>query len=227
MERTEGYILTFDFKSYFDSIPHDHVKRMVEWAFTDSQTVSLINQLIDDFGDVGLGLGSQISQILAVAAPNCIDHYMKDVLRIKCYGRYNDDGYIIHKSKDFLKMCRAKLIELSNKIGLKINEKKTKITKLTKPFMFLKIRCFMTDSGKVVRRLWKKSATRMSRKLRKFKKKVIDGIMTWQDVVNSFTSWLSHIKGLQCYRTVKSLKRKYEQLRRDVLCSTKLKPQTT
>lgn len=212
----KGYILTFDFKSYFDSIPHDHIKAIVDKAFHDQRLKDLVFRLIDDFGDVGLGLGSQISQVLAVAAPSCIDHYIKDVLRVKCYGRYNDDGYVIHESKDFLKMVREKLVELADSIGLRINLKKTKIIKLTRPFMFLKIRCFMTNTGKVVKRLWKKSATRMRRKLRKFKKKVLSGAMTWRDVHNSFYSWLSHIKGLQCYKTVKSIKKKYKRLRRDV-----------
>ena len=213
---TEGYILTFDFKSYFDSIPHDHIRRIIEKAFHDQRLKDLVCQLVDDFGDVGLGLGSQISQVLAVAAPSCIDHYIKDVLRVKCYGRYNDDGYVIHTSKDFLQDVKRKLAELAEQIGLKINLKKTKITKLTKPFMFLKIRCFISDTGKVVKRVWKKSATRMSRKLRKFKQKVLDGIMSWQDVHNSFHSWLSHLKGLHCYQTIKSITKKYKKLRREI-----------
>ena len=65
----------------------------------------LVNGFIDDFGEVGLGLGSQISQVSALMYPNKLDHYIKEELRIQAYGRYMDDGYLVHESKEHLQHC--------------------------------------------------------------------------------------------------------------------------
>ena len=46
----------------------------------DEQLIKLSLHFVQMFGSVGLGLGSQVSQILAVAVPNKLDHYIKDYL---------------------------------------------------------------------------------------------------------------------------------------------------
>ena len=97
-----GYVLLFDFSSYFDSIPHELLMRILDKAYDDERTLKLIKHFINMFGDKGIGLGSQVSQVLALAAANELDHFIKEELRAKCYGRYMDDGYIIHESKEYL-----------------------------------------------------------------------------------------------------------------------------
>lgn len=72
---------------------------------------------IDAFGDVGLGLGSQISQTFALASADRLDHYIKEVLRIKGYGRYMDDGYLIHHSKAYLQKCLSQIEQICNALG--------------------------------------------------------------------------------------------------------------
>ena len=87
---TDGYALVFDFSKYFDTIRHEPLKQIVDRVFNDPRIAGLVKQFIDDFGDVGLGLGSQISQVSALMYPNALDHYVKEVLRVKHYGRYMD-----------------------------------------------------------------------------------------------------------------------------------------
>jgi len=65
--------------------------------------MKITSALIYAFGNKGLGLGSQVSQISAVFYPNSVDHFIKDKLGIKTYGRYMDDGYIIHNNIKELK----------------------------------------------------------------------------------------------------------------------------
>jgi hypothetical protein len=48
----------FDFSKYFDNIAHEPLKTTVCKTFSDPRIVRLVNGLIDDFGEVGLGLGS-------------------------------------------------------------------------------------------------------------------------------------------------------------------------
>ena len=101
----EGYVLVFDFSKYFDTAQHEPVFREFERSGIDDRLVALSKYFIQNFGDVGLGLGSQVSQIAALALPNRIDHYIKDVLGMKYYARYMDDGCIISESKAELEIC--------------------------------------------------------------------------------------------------------------------------
>lgn len=210
------YILTFDFKSFFDSISHKVAKRMMRENIQDDKIYNYAAHVVDRFKTpkqlaklksvgidegVGLGLGSQICQILAVAIASPIDHYVKEVLGIKEYGRYMDDGYLIHHDKKYLRKC-IKLISIKAKeLGLKINPKKTKIQKLCKGFRFLKIRFILTETGKIIRKLARESVTRMRRKLKKFKKLLDEGKMILEDIRTSVQSWISHVNKMNSYGT--------------------------
>lgn len=102
---TEGYVLLFDFSKFFDRVSHRVVKAVLHKEFSDERIIKLTEHFIDAFGDVGLGLGSQISQVLALASANRLDHYIQEQCRIGSYGRYMDDGYLIHPSKEYLQKC--------------------------------------------------------------------------------------------------------------------------
>ena len=72
----------------------------------------------------GVGLGSQVSQNIALDFASPIDHYIKDKLGVRGYARYMDDGYVISDSLEFLKGLHDTLVELSNEMGIELNEKK-------------------------------------------------------------------------------------------------------
>ena len=119
---------------------------------------------------MGLGLGSQVSQIAAIALPNRIDHYIKGVLGMKHYERYMDDGLIIHRSKAKLRECLAALRRLCAEHGITLNEKKTQIVKLTRGFTFLQGALPLGKTGAVIRRPAYKSIRIMRRKLKIFRR---------------------------------------------------------
>jgi hypothetical protein len=188
----EGYVLTIDLSKYFDSIRHDVLMEDVKQYVHDPKVIDLIVSFISVFGDnVSLGLGSQVSQILAVFAPNKIDHLIKEKLGIKFYGRYMDDMYLIHKDKSYLKKCLKEIGDRFSAIGLKINKKKTKISTLSHGLVFLKGRYSLCQSGKILCLPCRASTVRMSRKLRKLKAamKHRNSRMTYQDVYDSYCSW--------------------------------------
>ncbi|MDL2318553.1 RNA-directed DNA polymerase, partial [Eubacteriales bacterium OttesenSCG-928-A19] len=117
----DGYIAVIDFSGYFDNILHEPVFAMLDKAFTDKRIVNLCRQFIAPFGEKSLGIGSQISQIVAVAYPNAIDHFIKQELRIKYYGRYMDDSYLIHHDKAYLQHCMERLLVEYEKLGIRVN----------------------------------------------------------------------------------------------------------
>lgn len=192
--KTEGYVLLFDFSKYFENINHEILKRMIRKEIPDERIVNLTNMFIDNFGDSGLGLGSQVSQICALFYPNEIDHAVKEKMEIKYYGRYMDDAYLICESKVKLIACLTELEKLCNKLGIKLNKSKTQIVKLSRPFTFLKKKFILTETGKVVINVSKTGAKAMRRKLNFFKKQLELGKLSVEDVWQSYSSWDGHIK---------------------------------
>lgn len=207
-----GYILNFDFSKFFDNINHDVLRDIINKNFNDERVKALVFHFIDMFGDIGLGLGSQVSQILSLASANSLDHYIKEVLRCPFYGRYMDDGYIISGSKEFLSKCLDALKMICDKLKITLNLKKTRITPLRRGFTFLKTRFFVTETGKIIKKICHSSVTRMRRKMKKFKKKLECGKMTMADIYQSFQSWRSHIRNAMSYRTEQSMTKLFKKL---------------
>lgn len=201
-----GYVLTFDFSSYFNTIPHELIKTIIDKTVMDDKLKKISYHFVTAFeGEIGLGLGSQISQIFALAAANQIDHLIKEKLQIKYYSRYMDDGYLIHHDKKYLEYCKNEIIKLAEKLGLKINKKKTHIKKISQGFQFLKARFFLTKKGNVVKKNFRQSVRKMRIKLRSFKHFINEGKMTLKDVYASFQSWRAYARNFNAFNTIKTM----------------------
>lgn len=208
----EGYVLLFDFSKFFDRVDHAVIKAQLRREFTDRRIIGLTEHFIDMFGSVGLGLGSQISQVLALVSANRLDHVIKEELRIRGYGRYMDDGYLIHPSKEYLKACLVRIREVCKELGIKLNEKKTQIVKLSRGFVWLKARIYLTESGKVVKKIYKRSVTRMRRKMKKLAVKLREGRMAFADIRATWQSWKSYAARFHAWHTVQSMGKLYNSL---------------
>ena len=209
---TEGYVLLFDFSKFFDNVSHAVVKAILKREFSDRKIRGLLHHFIGMFGNKGLGLGSAISQNLALASANRLDHYIKEVCRIKGYGRYMDDGYLIHPSKEYLKMCLNQIRRICKELGIVLNEKKTQIVKLSHGFTWLKVRFHITKTGHVIRKMHKKSVAKMRQKLKKFKHMLDQGIMSMNDIYTSWQSWRAYARNFDAYQTIKNMTELYNEL---------------
>lgn len=187
---TTGYIYFFDFKSYFKNIDRAILNKKIKNIIFDHRMYEWFLKFTSTYCDEGLSLGSSISQICAVYYPNSVDHFIKDQLRIKGYGRYMDDGYIIcndlGRLKEYIKLFESACKEN----GIVLNSKKCRIVKIKGNYTFLKTRFFIMDSGKIVRRPNRKSNTIERRKIKKFRKLVNDGAITFNAATLYFHSWL-------------------------------------
>ena len=130
----------------------------------------------------------------------------------KFYVRYMDDGVIFAKTKEELQELFEGLKKICDSLGLKFNLKKTHITKVSNGFTFLKVRYRVTATGKIIKTLTRKGIVRMRRKLKKFRKKVDEGIMTLDNVYDSMQSWLAHARVAQSHKTVRSMMKLYNDL---------------
>lgn len=209
---TDGYVLLVDFSDYFARIDHDAAKRLVMKALDDERLVALTNSLIDACGDVGLGLGSEPNQILAVALPNPIDHWAEEMAGLEATGRYMDDSYYIDMSKDKLKLVLACIEILCDDLGITINKKKTRIVKLSRGFRFLKKRFYYGPTGKVVVRPSREAITRERRKLKAMLRMLDRGEITLRQISQSYQSWRGGMLRLDAHETVLSMDRLYKEL---------------
>lgn len=213
----EGGILLWDFKSFFDTIPHKALTEAARRRIVEPRLAALFEKIVGDFGEVGLGLGSEISQTSAVFVVNRIDHYFKDRLRVKGYAHYADDGYIISADMDFLRECLRKFRALAEELGLTLNENKTKIVRLTHQFTFLKKRFRLTETGAVIRRLSRDNLKKRRRLLRKFREKMDAGKMTIAAVLQSYTSWRGYASRARSYKTLRRMDTLFKTLFRKEL----------
>ena len=207
----KGWILQIDFSGYFDNIQHEPIRRMILKNFKDQHLRWLIWQFVKSFGNKSLGIGSQVSQILAVSYPNSIDHYAKEVLRLKHSARYMDDSYFIHSDRVYLEYCLEELKKKYDELGIVLNERKTHIIPV-RSFTFLKVRYSLTSTGKVIKKPCQKSVTVWRRNLKAFKRKVDCGEMTMEEVIASHESHRGHLKHLNSHKTIRSMDKLFYEL---------------
>lgn len=208
----DGYVLLFDFSKFFDNVSHEVVKTELRRQFSDERILSLTEHFIDMFGDKGMGLGSQISQVLALVSANRLDHYIKEVLHIRGYARYMDDGYLIHPSKAYLQKCLVGIKAMCETLGIVLNAQKTQIVKLSHGFTWLKVRFFLTESGKVVRKIYKRSITVMRRKLKKLAAKLASGRIIFEYITAMWQSWRSYAARFNAWHTIQNMATLFNRL---------------
>lgn len=185
----EGYVLLMDFSDYFGTIDHGTALDLVRRTLTDPAAVEFMRLQIEANGRIGLGLGSEPNQALAVAIPSPLDHLGERWRGIEASGRYMDDSYFIALDKEtlwrFLDAARA----LCSSLGITVNERKTRVVKLTRGFTFLKKRFRFTESGRIVVTPIPKSLARERRKLRIHARMVAEGSMALEQAYVSYMSF--------------------------------------
>lgn len=130
----------------------------------------------------GLPLGYQTSQLFALYYLDEFDHFVKEKLHIRYYGRYMDDFFLIHPDKEYLQYCLTEIQAFMASLGLELNEK-TQIFPLRHGMDFLGFHTYLTDSGKVIRKLRHSSVKKMRAKLRRWEKEYPTGLVTREEIL--------------------------------------------
>ena len=198
----DGYVVIGDAHAFFDSLRHDVVRANAERYFTDQRVIDLQMQFIDAF-DHGLGLGSQVSQIHAVAYCNSIDHYATEILRPFAYLRYMDDWIAICCTKDEAHRLLEAVEPRYQAIGIELNRKKTQIVKISRGFTWLKDRIYLTETGKVIRKPCREKPARDRRKIKKLAVMLRAGEISYADVrsfAGSVKGYYAHKNGHRSWR---------------------------
>lgn len=139
----------------------------------------------------GPPLGYQSSQLFALYYLDEFDHFVKEKLHIRYYGRYMDDFFLIHPDKEYLQYCLTEIQAFMASLGLELNEK-TQIFPLRHGMDFLGFHTYLTDSGKVIRKLRHSSVKKMRAKLRRWEKEYPTGLVTREEILQSWQAWDAH-----------------------------------
>ena len=168
-----------------------------------------------------LNIGDQVAQTAGIAYPIPIDNFVKIVKGVKFYGRYMDDSYAIHESKEFLEELLRGIVEIAGSLGITVNLKKTRICKLSDHWRFLQIQYSLTDTGRVIQKINPKRLTAMRRKMKKLAPK-----LTEKEFTDFFRSWFkNHYKIMSRYQR-NNIETLFNQLKEVTLCSTQSDLQT-
>ncbi|WP_337059218.1 RNA-directed DNA polymerase, partial [Elizabethkingia meningoseptica] len=121
------------------------------------------------------------------------DHYLKNELGVKYYGRYVDDFYIFHRSKNYLKYIIRESRNYLLKEGLELHPKKIYLQHYSKGFQFL---------GTYIKphRIYigKRTARNFKKRIEYYKQVMVNRDLSFNEleefrsVLNSYLGMLSH-----------------------------------
>ena len=157
-------------------------------------------------------IGDQVSQDIGIFFPTRIDNYVKIVCGCKWYGRYMDDMYIICRDREELNSIVNGIKAEAVALGMFINDRKTRIVRLSDTYKFLQIKYSLTERGRVIKRINPKSVTRERRRLKAYKRLMDAGKMQYADIEQAAKSWIADYSRLMSNEQIDHLKALYMAL---------------
>lgn len=198
-----GWVYAFDITKFFYMIDQLICKSMVDQLDIDDMIKGLVYQAIEictpDLNpytsepNKGLCIGFHTSQWLSVYYLNGMDHFIKEKLRLKYYGRYADDFYIIHENREYLEECVKQISDyLTNKLKLNLN-KKSHLYPFSQGICFLGYHVTYNPNDRQVHtNIRMKSINKMKRRVKKQIVAIQNGTMTLEHAYASLQSWFSY-----------------------------------
>lgn len=204
------YILQCDITKFFSSVSWDVLIPFVEKKITDPKVFAIIIKIITTHkayqkdGQIrslppevislekrrGLPIGNLTSQLFANVYLSPLDHYVKETLGERWYGRYMDDFFIISPDiKHLIKIREQLRIFLMNTLGLTLHPRKSAINNVAGGVAFVGYRIFYDHI--LVRG---NTLQRFQKRLRKKRKLVAKGKITKEELARMESSFSGHLK---------------------------------
>lgn len=203
----DGYFLKCDIRKFFDSIDHEALKRKLTAVIADEGVLALLFLIIDSYETApgkGLPLGNQTSQWFAVYYLDGMDRIVKEKMRIKYYSRYMDDCVLIHADKEYLRLCLDKMRQYATEQGLDFNDK-TEVFPLKNGVNYLGWHMYLTERGKVVRKVKQKTKYKYRRKLKYFENAFANGRTELSEINQTLSSYRAHLAYGHTYKLQKRI----------------------
>lgn len=193
------WIVKADISKFFYNIDHDILKDMVRYFVKDDDVYWLCEKFINSTDGLGLPLGNQVSQVFALLYLSGLDHFITGELGVKYYGRYMDDFYLIVESKEYAKWCLEAIYEFIHSIELELNGK-TQIIPFKNGVKFCGFHTYVTNDGKVIRKLKNENKRASKKKFKKMAYLVSKEKLSRAKFDESYNAWKNHISHGNCMK---------------------------
>lgn len=203
----DGYFLKCDIRKFFNNINHEVLKDKLSAAIEDGRILDILYQIIDSFEVTpgkGIPLGNQTSQWFAIFYLDGFDRLIKEKMGIKYYSRYMDDSVLIHPDKEYLCACLRQMQEYAKPLGLDFNEK-TEIFPLKNGVDYLGWHIYLTESGKVIRKVRQQTKYKYKRRLKYFQEAYAEGTMDFSEIDQVLSSYRAHLAHGHTYKLQKKI----------------------
>lgn len=149
----------------------------------------------------GLPIGNLTSQLFANIYLNELDHFIKDRLKVRWYGRYMDDFFVLHHDRRYLQQLRNTINTfLQQKLRLCLHPKKLTIKNVSTGVPFVGYRTFYDHvliRGNTLHRIERNYHAKI--------KQVKHGKLTNQKLAQTKASIIGHFKHANSYGLTKNL----------------------
>ena len=187
----DGYVLKLDVHHFFPTTRRDVACKAIEKRVGDVRARQAVCDVINSFdGDIGIGLGSQISQLVELAVLDDLDHFIKEKLHIKYYVRY---------------------MELA-KIHLSLNPKSC-LYPLRQGIKFLHWHFYYTRTGGIKQRMDGTKTGKERRRLKALLKKEYKGEVPVDAARLSLEAWCANAKRGNTFFQQKRMIAYYEHMK--------------
>lgn len=180
----DSYFLQVDMKSFYQSIDHDVAKGLLRRIIKCQKTLKLFDAIIDVHSP-GMPIGSYTSQYVGNLLLSPVDHWAKEVVKVKHYYRYMDDIVMLVPDKATAHHVLSLLKEQLNilKLDLKNN---VRIAPVGIGIDFIGYRFYPTHT-----RLRKRIKVRMQRNVRRLIKNNVSDSYFKRKTASHF-GWCKH-----------------------------------
>lgn len=110
-----------------------------------------------------------------------------------------------------MQYCRGEIEQYVARLGLRMN-KKTNIFPLRNGIDFLGFHTYLTESGKIIRKVRRSSKCNAQRKLKKQRGLLDREKISLSDIEQSYGSWRSHAEKGNCYHLIQKTDSLFQNL---------------
>lgn len=190
------WILKCDIRKYFDSIDHEILKKKLRRAFAEPNIQNMLEMIIDSYETApgrGVPLGNQTSQWFGLYYLDGFDRLFKEKFRLTMYVRYMDDVIVMSEDRKLLEEALLSAEEYTRSIGLSFNGK-TQLFPAKNGVAFLGWHFYLTNSGKIEKRLNMGTKRRFFRAVKKINYVYNSGLMQWEEAQCVLQSYCAYLK---------------------------------
>lgn len=189
------YVLQCDIKGYYPNMKHEVAMDVFRKMIGSDEVYDMAARVLREqyAGDTGYNPGSQMIQIVGIAALDYVDRYITEELGVSHYVRYMDDFILMHEDRSYLIECRNRIAGKLAEREFRLNDRKTRIFPAKEGITFLGFIFKPRPTGKIMVIVRPEKVKAEKRKLSKLVRKAAKGEISTGKVYEHYQIWRSTV----------------------------------